>query len=120
MPHINNSTQLRNDKFSGVTIYTLSARPKAGVPQEVLVEVAPNQSIPLHTHSVDARMIIVAGAGTVLSHDASNGQPVKVGDVVFFEADAPHGFAASETGLAFLSQNGGIVDTVTDAWDVKF
>ena len=46
-------------------------------PQEILVDVSPDGEVPPHTHSVDARMIIVAGEAEVLFDEeqlARNGQ----------------------------------------------
>ena len=121
MGNITNSKQVRKREFPDVTIYTLGKPAQAGTPQEVLVEIAPHGAVPLHAHRTDAKMIIVAGSGIVLSADQSmHGTPVGRGDSVFFEAEVPHGFQAFGAGLTFLSQNGGIVDERESEWDVSF
>ena len=89
--------------------------------EELLVEVEPNGEVPLHTHSVDATMIILDGAAKVLSEDHDlNGRQVSRGDVVFFEKDRMHGFKASDSGLLFLSRNGGIIGNAGGPWDISF
>jgi len=95
----------------------MSGTPKKGVAQSVLVEVEPKGSIPLHGHTVDAEMIIVAGSGWVCSTDATNGRHVSPGFRVFYEKDRPHGFRADKNGLSFISMNGGIVDEDLEKWD---
>lgn len=103
-----------------VKVFPLSESAMRGKPQEVLVYMAPEAIIPLHTHETDAQMIIVAGAGTVLSEDpVVNGTQVERGSCVFFEKLKPHGFKAGQTGLTFLSRNGGIVDAINE-WDILF
>jgi quercetin dioxygenase-like cupin family protein len=94
---------------------------KRGVPQEVLVDVEPHHEIPLHAHTVDAEMFIVAGSGTVLSDDqALNGRRVTKGMAVMFEKNVLHGFRAGGEGLTFVSRNGGIVTAPSEAWDMAF
>jgi hypothetical protein len=39
---------------------------------------------------------------------------------VFFERDVNHGFVASDRGMAFVSNNGGIVVHDSGAWDIAF
>jgi quercetin dioxygenase-like cupin family protein len=102
-----------------VRIFPVSGPPKAGAEQTVLVEVEPRGSIPLHSHTVDAEMIIVAGNGWVCATDATNGRHVSPGYRVFYEADKPHGFRAGDDGLSFISVNGGIVDELADRWDFE-
>lgn len=105
----------------GVRIFPLTDGAQKGVPQEVLVDVSPGGLIPLHSHEVDATMIIVGGAGTVLSDDPQiNGRSVEKCDVVFFEKRVMHGFRASDRGLLFISRNGGIVDEKPEQWDITF
>src|SRR3989344_8368301 len=108
---------LTSPSLPGVRIFAISGAPKAGVAQSVLVEVEPDGSIPLHSHTVDAEMIIVGGSGWVCSTDATNGRHVSPGFRVFYEKDKPHGFRAGNDGLSFVSINGGIVDEVPDKWD---
>jgi quercetin dioxygenase-like cupin family protein len=121
MGTIINATLLKHEKLPNVTVYSWGEAPQVGVEQEVLVEIASGAAIPLHRHSVDARMTIVAGEGVVLSEDRSlQGRKVKKGDVVFFEADIAHGFEASTSGLTFVSKNGGIVDINAIQWDIAF
>jgi len=99
----------------------MDGSPRVGESQRVLVKLAPFRTIPLHTHSVDAAMFIVAGGGQILSEDVFRGRAVSAGDRVLFERDAPHGFAAGAEGLTFVSDNGGIVDeSASDAWDLTF
>jgi quercetin dioxygenase-like cupin family protein len=105
----------------GVTIYAIGLKPQRGTPQEVLVQVSPDQTIPLHEHDSDARMYIVSGSGFVLSEDSqTNGRSVSIGDCVCFERNKMHGFQASAEGLSFVSTNGGIVDEAHHNWDIKF
>ena len=112
---------LKHDKMDDVRVFSISRELKRGVVQEVLVEVSPFGKIPLHTHTVDAEMIIVSGRGYVLSGDKSlDGVPVQVGEVVFFEKEIPHGFQASREGLTFISRNGGIVAESSQSWDIDF
>jgi quercetin dioxygenase-like cupin family protein len=103
----------------GVRIFPVTDQLEAGSAQSVLVEVTPRGSIPLHSHSVDAEMIIVGGSGWVCSNDATDGRHVKPGYRVFYEADKPHGFIAGPEGLSFISINGGIVDEHPERWDYQ-
>jgi quercetin dioxygenase-like cupin family protein len=94
---------------------------EAGEAQRVLVRVDPCVEIPLHTHQVDATMYIVEGSGELLADDCLNGHQVAVGDCVFFEKHGAHGFRAGSRGLAFVSENGGIVDACDNGkWDIRF
>lgn len=117
-------TQMRKFTHSdlpGVVVFSLTPKPSFNEPQELLVELKGDGEIPLHSHSVDAEMYIVAGDATVLSDDGSlNGRNVKRGDVVHFERNIKHGFKASESGLVFVSRNGGIVDAGSNSWDIDF
>ena len=100
---------------------------RSGKPQDILVDVAPDGVVPLHAHTVDAKMIIVSGEASVLFdqdqlHDRGqvlNRETVHQGDIVHFHAGMRHGFRASSQGLTFLSINGGIVDQDPDAWDLS-
>jgi quercetin dioxygenase-like cupin family protein len=99
----------------------MTGRPEAGIAQRVLVRLDPHARIPLHTHSVDATMHIVEGYGELLSDDELNGRAVAIGDCVFFERNGAHGFRAGGKGLAFVSENDGIVDAhSSEAWDLRF
>jgi quercetin dioxygenase-like cupin family protein len=121
MSAISRLESITNVALPGVTIFPLGEQAVAGVPQEVLVCSSPGVTIPPHTHSVDARMIIVSGGAEVLSDDAGlAGRHVAAGDVVFFERNVAHGFRAFDSGLAFISRNGGIVDTHDAHWDMEF
>ena len=121
MSTILHSEPLSYGKLPGVTIYPFSPRLERNVPQDVLVELRPNSTIPLHSHSVDASMLIVDGEGVVLSSDPGlDGQVVRRGDLVFFERNVDHGFKASVGGLTFLSRNGGIVTRNEEGWDICF
>jgi quercetin dioxygenase-like cupin family protein len=89
--------------------------------QRVLVMVAPNGKVPLHTHDMYAAMKIVGGSAQVLAgeNDPQNGRQVKTGDVVRFRRGEPHGFKAEEEGLKFVSGNPkGIVRK--GLWDITF
>ena len=109
---------LRQANLPGVEVYPLGDSVQKGEPQEVLVVVEPQGVIPLHSHSVDAHMYVVAGDAELLSDDPElNGQHVKTGTCVFFERLVNHGFRAGKMGLRFLSRNGGIVDS-RGAWDM--
>jgi len=119
MPSVSTISSVVNPSLPGVRIIPVSGPLKAGAPQTVLVEVEPDGSVPLHSHTVDAEMIIVAGSGWVCSTDLTNGRYVSPGYLVFFEADKPHGFLAGSEGLSFISVNGGIVDEDTDHWDFE-
>jgi len=121
MGRIERLQTIRHDQLPGVLVYPLTANPRAGEPQEVLVQVEPDREIPLHKHSVDAMMYIVGGSGTVLADDPEiRGRAVSRGDVVFFEKEASHGFHAGQDGLVFVSKNGGIVAPENSAWDIQF
>lgn len=121
MPSVSSAEPICHRDLPGVEIFPMSGSLRAGEPQRVLVKLAPFHRIPLHTHMVDAAMFIVAGGGEILSQDALSGRQVAAGDRVLFERDAPHGFAAGAEGLAFVSDNGGIVDeTAADSWDLAF
>jgi quercetin dioxygenase-like cupin family protein len=121
MPAIEHLSSFQHDGLPGVRVFPVTASLAAGHPQEVLVEVDGDGTIPLHTHSVDAKMVIVAGSGCVLSAQSQlNGVPVRRGDVVRFEKDIAHGFEAGPDGLVFLSVNGGIVDSRSENWDIRF
>jgi quercetin dioxygenase-like cupin family protein len=119
MPSITPSSPVTNPSLPGVRIFPLTGALKAGSPQTVLVEVEPRGSIPMHSHTVDATMMIVAGDGWVRSTDSTDGHPVGPGYRVFYEAQRPHGFFAGEHGLSFISINGGIVDDDPHRWDLK-
>lgn len=121
MSMISRGECLRHPGLPGVTIYPVSGPLTAGTPQEVLVEMAPSAVIPLHSHTVDARMIVVSGKARVLSSDTTiDGHLVGPGDVVFFERDVDHGFVAMSAGMAFVSHNGGIVAIDHANWDIAF
>jgi len=118
MPSVSKLNPITNPSLPGVRIFPMSGAPKKGVAQSVLVEVEPRGSVPLHSHTVDAEMIIVAGNGWVCSTDATNGRHVSPGYRVFYEKDKPHGFRAGDAGLSFISINGGIVDE-NGHWDLE-
>ena len=121
MAGITRIEKIGHEQLPGVAVYMLERQNAAPPTQEVLVEVGRDGHIPLHSHTVDATMIILDGAATVLSEDLElNGRRVSRGDVVFFEKDRKHGFKASDTGLLFLSRNGGIVGNHGEAWDIDF
>lgn len=109
-----------------VTIYAWEDI-RSNKPQEILVSVSPYGRVPAHKHSVDAKMIIVAGKADLLFDEvelASKGQvlnkkTVVQGDIVSFESGMTHGFQAHQEGLSFVSINGGIVDSNPFAWDVS-
>lgn len=103
----------------GVSIISLEHAPlQRGMQQRVLVRMEAGTTIPLHRHTVDAIMDVVAGTGNVLSHDEENGREVTVGNRVLFAAAAPHGFVAGPEGMSFVSTNGGIVDE-HGYWDMQ-
>ena len=106
--------------LEGVKVYPMDETPQQGKEQTVLVRVAPNVEIPLHTHQGDATMFIVSGSGHVLSDGENNGASVEVGDCVFFEKLRQHGFQAGDDGLTFISMNEGIVDRDPNKWDIDF
>jgi len=121
MPSITQLDGRKHESLPGIAFIPLSDLLRAGDDQRVLVRMAPHAIIPLHTHSVAARMTIVAGSAHVLSTDATNGAEVETGQIVFFEEDAPHGFLAGRQGMTFLSENGGILDDRGDnQWDITF
>ena len=120
MPSISRAEAISNPDLTGVTIFPMSGPARRGEPQDVLVCVEPGATIPLHTHEVDARMLVVAGSAEILSDNpSSNGTMVGVGTSIFWEAFGPHGFLAGPKGLTFLSHNGGIVDE-NGNWDIAF
>ena len=122
MPSIQRTVrEFSHDSMPGITLLPLDGTVRRGVPQRVLVQMAPGAVIPLHVHDCDARMIIVAGQAKVISNDNTNDEPVTVGDVVLFEKGAPHGFVAGANGMSFVTENGGIVDDRGGRfWDVGF
>jgi quercetin dioxygenase-like cupin family protein len=123
MPGIARLRALTHDNLTGIAIYPLETGTQlsAGRPQEVLVEMAPHTTIPLHSHGVDAFMFIAGGSGTVLSDDEDlNGYYVERGHLVHFEAGVHHGFQAAGEGLIFVSKNGGIVAETGSGWDIQF
>lgn len=121
MPGIARIERISHEGLPGVGAYVLQAHGGPARLEELLVEVEPNGEVPLHTHSVDATMIILDGAAKVLSEDHDlNGRQVSRGDVVFFEKDRMHGFKASDSGLLFLSRNGGIIGNAGGPWDISF
>jgi quercetin dioxygenase-like cupin family protein len=121
MPGIARIERVSHEGLPGVGAYVLQAHGDSAHMEELLVEVEPNGEVPLHTHSVDATMIILNGAAKVLSEDHElAGRQVSRGDVVFFEKNRMHGFKASDSGLLFLSRNGGIVGKAGRPWDISF
>jgi quercetin dioxygenase-like cupin family protein len=121
MPGIARIEKVSHEGLPGVGAYVLQAHGEPAHLEELLVEVEPNGEVPLHTHSVDATMIILDGTAKVLSEDHElNGKQVSRGDVVFFEKERMHGFKAAASGLLFLSRNGGIVGTPGAPWDISF
>jgi quercetin dioxygenase-like cupin family protein len=120
MPSVYRMEWMHNPALPGVAICRLSDHVRVGSPQRVLVRVEPQGQIPLHTHSVDAKMTILAGDGWIVSRDATDGRAVSPGVCVFYERDAPHGFRAGDAGLTFMSENGGIVDDDPESWDMEF
>jgi len=119
MPSVSTLSSVRHPSLPAVTIFPVSGPLQAGSPQTVLVQVDPLGLVPLHSHTVDAEMYIVAGKGWVCSTDATDGRAVAPGCRVFFEADQLHGFRAGQEGLSFISVNGGIVDEHADHWDYE-
>ena len=117
---ISSLKHLSHTSLPGVLVFPLDAEaPERGKRQSVLVRAEAGVVIPLHTHDVDAEMIIVSGSAKVLSEDPNvAGQVVTPGTRVFFEARKPHGFEAGGAGLSFISVNGGIVDENGD-WDLQ-
>lgn len=112
---------VKRDDLESVDVYPMDEDVAAGEPQEVFVDAEAGARIPLHRHGVDATMFIVGGRATLLSEkEEANGRTVTKGDKVFFERNVGHGFDVSEEGLAFISRNGGIVDTNPDSWDIEF
>jgi len=121
MPSVNVTNVIAHPSLSGVTVFPMNGeKASVGVNQRVLVVVEPNVEIPLHSHSVNAHMFVVSGSAKVLSEDATNGELVKTGAIVFFESDSMHGFKAGNEGLKFISTNEGIVDAEAQNWDIKF
>ena len=121
MREISHNQPLTHPGLPGVTIFPFTKDLHRGAQQEVLVEMSPGCEIPLHSHAVDATMLIVDGEARLLSSDPHlHGQLVHRGDVVFFERDVNHGFVASDRGMAFVSNNGGIVVHDSGAWDIAF
>lgn len=119
MPSVNQLQHVAHPNLPGVQIFPLSGGFEVGKEQSVLVRIEPGGQIPLHSHSVDAEMFIVAGSGWVCSVDATNGRHVSPGFRVFYEKDKPHGFRAGKEGLSFISNNGGIVDEEPAKWDLQ-
>lgn len=110
----------KHSALPDVQVFSMSGNLKHGEPQQVLVKVSPGGEIPLHSHNVDARMMIVSGSGKVLSDDPEiNQSTVQGGTCVFFEKMKAHGFQAGDEGLSFVSDNGGIVDE-HHRWDLEF
>jgi len=113
--------KVSHEGLPGVGAYVLRAQGEPAHLEELLVEVEPYGEVPLHTHGVDATMIILDGTAKVLSEDHElNGKQVSRGDVVFFEKERKHGFKAAGSGLLFLSRNGGIVGGAGRGWDIAF
>lgn len=103
----------------GIQLFPMGARPIRGEPQTILVKMDSGSQIPLHTHTVSARMVIVAGSATVRSSDSSiDGTRVDAGSVVDFHANIAHGFDADDEGMTFVSENGGILGE--GDWDIMF
>jgi len=119
MPSVSQQEALVHPALPGVRTFPVIGEAVAGMKQAVLVEVEPKGSIPLHSHTVDAEMIIVGGDGWVCSTDATNGRHVRPGMRVFYEKDNPHGFRAGTSGLSFVSINGGIVVADPNDWDFE-
>ena len=117
MPTVSTIAPLTHPSLPGIKIFPMNGELRAGIPQTVLVQIEPEGRIPLHSHTVDAEMVIVAGGGWVCSVDDINDRPVLPGCRVFFEADKLHGFYAGNEGLSFVSANGGIVDEQPEEWD---
>ncbi len=90
-----------------------------GLPQRLLVQMAPGSRIPTHRHTVDATMDVFGGTATVVSDDADNGVEVVSGNRVHFPAHRPHGFNAGPEGFTFLSTNGVIVGPAGE-WNMEF
>ncbi len=117
---VRSTGKLSHPSLPGVLITKIGAEAAVrGKSQKELVEIEPNGLIPLHTHTVDAMMIIVAGNGWTCCTDGTDGTPVSSGDCIFFEAEQLHGFRAGEEGLSFMTVNGGIVDENPANWDIK-
>ena len=118
---ITESEIITHPALPGVTIRPLDGELKAGMRQQILVQVEPGVEIPLHRHDVDASMFVVAGSAKVLASDPGmNDRAVSIGSCVFFERLRDHGFVAGPDGLSFISTNDGIVDTDPEHWDIDF
>lgn len=121
MPHIKSVAAITHPSLPGIRIFPLDGTPRVGERQDVLVDVAADASIAMHTHECEAIMFIVAGSARVRSENPDlDGQQVSVGDVVHFEAHRAHGFESVGEAFRFISRNGGIVDSNPERWDIHF
>lgn len=110
---------ITHPSLPGIHLFPMGARPVRGEPQMILVQMDGGSQIPLHTHTVSARMMIVAGSAIVRSSDLNiDGIKVDAGSVVDFHASIAHGFDADDEGMTFISENGGILGE--GDWDIAF
>ena len=72
------------------------------------VSILPGGSVPLHSHSCAATMIVVAGEARKLTKDGRKGRLVRTGAVIIKQANQPHGFAGvGPNGFKFISLSEG-------------
>lgn len=111
----------------GVKISSWS-KPSRGEPQKLFIEAEPGSEIPLHTHSVDAEMLVVDGQAELLFDQQQLSDldiqldriQVGAGDRILFKANLSHGFKVGPKGLKFVSINDGIAAPEADQWDIDF
>jgi quercetin dioxygenase-like cupin family protein len=122
MNQIVKSSSVNHPRLPGVSIYNLEGGSLVqGKRQNVVVNVLPNNVIPLHKHESSAIMFVVSGSAKLLSEDKMNGTYVTVGDRIHWDAFSSHGFEAGSDGLLFISTNDGIVDQKDfKHWDIIF
>jgi len=125
MSIVSEMQRFKHPTLPDVTVYAWEDI-RSNVPQEILVHVAPSGKVPVHTHAVDAKMVIVGGEADVLfdqdqlDHDGQEigRKTVRRGDIVDFRSGMTHGFRAHDNGLTFISINGGIVDPDSNEWNM--
>jgi quercetin dioxygenase-like cupin family protein len=110
--------QIVAGNLPGISLQPIGHEPQVGKPQILLVRIAPGGHLPLHRHTCAATMTITEGGGTLLSSDPeTNGRVVETGICIHCEPGDLHGFKAGSSGLAFISQNDGIVGH--EPWDFQ-
>ena len=67
----------------------------------VLFRIEPGQEVPVHTSASTVLLMVVSGAGLVMS--AGGEHPVRAGDIIAYDVEEPHGMRARDQPLVIAA-----------------